>query len=430
MTKQRDLKALIRQRMSRTGESYLTARRHVLHSAAPSSYVLHGGLHPESAALANSFANRGVDNPLTGRPIDEATILGVGGGLGAGYILWEFDDGARRTVTTGFRNQWQYPQRWFVKVAARLGIEAELLETAGPKKAADQLDRALADGSPIVAAISAADIGYWHMPPDLSGWLGYPVVVYGRTGDGRFLVDDRNRKTLTVAPDTLAAARGRITSYKNRLLVADPAAIELDTDTFVAAVRTGIEDHLEHLGSSSASFSLPAFRKWSTMLVGDGPKAWPTVFADGRGLLGALVSTVEAVDSVGILGGNLRSLYADFCASAGPWIDRDLTNAAEAYRRAASAWTRVAEVAHQVTSVQTIVRLDGERRDAVADGDAGAARARAAAERSHELLASDETGLSGSDRTELFAALAGAISAAAEAENVARSALAHDVAPT
>ncbi len=430
MTTQRDLKALIRARMGRTGEAYTTARRNVLASAPPSSYVLRGGLHPESAALANSLAAQGVHNPLTGRPVDEATVLGVGGGLGAGYILWEFDNSRHRAVTTGFRNQWQYPQRWFTKVCARLDVAAELRETTGPKKAAGHLDQALADGEPVVAAISAADIGYWHLPPDLSGWFGYPVVVYGRRDDGRFLIDDRNRGTLTVTPEDLAAARGRITSYKNRLLVTEPTEIDLDTDTFVAAVRTGIEDHLEHLGSRSASFSLPAFRKWATMLEGDRAKAWPTVFADGRGLLAALVTTVEAVDPAGILGGNLRSLFAEFCAAAGPWIGRDLADAVAGYRQAAAAWARVAEIPLQVPTVQSIVTLDRERRKAVADGDTGAARARAAADRSQELMASDDTGLSDGDRAELFATLADAVTTAAEAEVGARAALAAGFAST
>ena len=36
-------------------------------------------------------------------------VLGVGGGLGAGYILWEFEAHHTPTLVLGFRNQWQYP---------------------------------------------------------------------------------------------------------------------------------------------------------------------------------------------------------------------------------------------------------------------------------------------------------------------------------
>lgn len=428
MTKQRQLKTRIRERMAKTGESYLTARRHVLNgifsTAAPSAEYQHfGGVHPETAALANCFANRGVFNPLTSEPVGEAAILGIGGGLGAGYILWEFDEGDRRVVTTGFRNQWQYPQRWMAKVCARLGIPAEVVETSGPSKAVAQLDDALGDGTPVVAAISAADIGYWHMPADMSGWMGYPVVVYGRSDAGDYLVDDRGRAGLTVTPETLAAARGRISSYKNRLLVTDPAATEVDADTFRAATLAGIDDHIEHLSSKSSSFSIPAFAKWSKMMTAEKAKGWPTVFSDDGGLLGALVSTVEAIDDVGILGGDLRGLFADFCGEAGEWLDLDLSEAAEAYRVAAARWADVAAVPMEIASVAAVVEADRDRRAAVTAGDAGAAEAKEAADRSTDLLAADSTGLSQSGRTELFTLIGDRLADAVESEQAALAAL-------
>jgi hypothetical protein len=39
---------------------------------------------PETATLANVLANQGVVSGLTGEPLTEAAILGIGGGLGAG----------------------------------------------------------------------------------------------------------------------------------------------------------------------------------------------------------------------------------------------------------------------------------------------------------------------------------------------------------
>lgn len=76
MTRQRQLKALIRSRMDRTGETYMVARRHVLNARTDSEYELRGGLNPEVASLANAFANRGITDPATGEPISEALVLG------------------------------------------------------------------------------------------------------------------------------------------------------------------------------------------------------------------------------------------------------------------------------------------------------------------------------------------------------------------
>jgi hypothetical protein len=419
MTQQRQLKALIRLRMDKTGEAYMVARRHVLNSRPGSKYVLRGGVHPESAACANTFANRGIDDPSTGEPIGEAMVVGIGGGLGAGYILWEFKDGDRRAVTTGFRNQWQYPDRWCAKTCERLGVRVEIHETTGPQKAADRLDRALDEGIPVIAFVSAGDLSYWHLPPDESGWWGYPIVVYAKEGD-HYLVDDRNRGTLSISGEALAAARGRIPTYKHRLVIADPAATELDTDTFSTAVRQGIAEQIEHLSAASQSFSIPAFAKWAKMLTSTtNAKAWPRVFADGRGLLGALVSTYEGIDPIGILGGNLRGLYAEFLDRAGDVLQHDMSSAADAYRSAASAWDRVAEVCLDVPEVSAVVDADRARRAAVGRGDAGQGDAADAARRSKRTLQDESLALEPDAMATLFGRMAGALNEAVTAEKAA-----------
>lgn len=419
MTRQKQLKALVRSRMEKTGESYMVARRHVLNSRPPTEYVLRGGVHPETAACANAFGNRGLDDPTTGRPVTEALMLGIGGGLGAGYILWQFEEGDRRVVTTGFRNQWQYPQRWYARVAERLGVDVEILETGGERKAAAQLNAALDEGTPVVVFVSAADLPYWGLSAEESGWWGYPIVVYGREEE-RYLVDDRNGARLSVAAEDLARARARIPSYENRLVVMDPAATELEADTLTAGVLAGLGDQIEHLSAGSSSFSIPAFAKWAKMLVSTtDAKGWPQVFADQRGLLGALVSTVESVDEVGILGGNLRDLYADFLGEAGRILGTDLADPAAAYRAAARAWADLGEVCRRVPAVGAVVEADRERRRAVEAGDRGLEEAARWARRANELLAAGQPGLGGVEMLELFAEMSAAVEAAVQAERQA-----------
>ncbi len=184
----------------------------------------------------------------------------------------------------------------------------------------------------------------------------------------------------------------------------------------VATNVGGLADQVDHLSSSSASFGLAAFDKWAKMLTASSAKAWPTVFGDGRSLLGALVSTVEAIDEVGLLGGNLRDLYARFCREAGPVIGADLDGPGDAYQRASEAWAGVVEVVGRVETVGAVVDADRRRRQAVTRGDAGSADARAAAEASEDLLAADETGLDPGARADLFAEMSDAIGNAAAAE--------------
>ena len=422
MTRQKNLKSVIRSRMERTGEKYMVARRHVLNTRPHSEYELRGGIHPETSACANAFANRGIEDPFTGQPITEAIVLGVGGGLGAGYILWEFKATKghdRKAVVIGFRNQWQYPDRWYSKVCERLGVAVEIHETTSAANARERLDRALDEGIPAIAFVSAADLPYWHLPSEESGWWGYPITIYGRDDD-RYLVDDRNHGRLTISAEELAGARSRIPSYKNRLVVADPAASELDEEHLVSGIRGGLEEQIEHLSSKSTSFSLPAFTKWARMLTNtNNAKAWPKVFADGSGLARALVSVDQAIDDRGVPGGSLRGLYADFLDQAGASIDVDLAEPANAYREAARTWADVAMTCRGVDVVGKVAEENQRRRRAVERGDSGIDGSARAAIAIQDALASPDTTVEVDDIADLFADLAAAVDSAVTAEQAA-----------
>jgi hypothetical protein len=343
MTARKHLKQLVRDRMRKTGERYTVARRHVvdggsspLSSSTP--WELRGGVHGDTAALANVLANLGVVAPHTGEPLSEAMVLGVGGGLGAGYILWEFDalPFRPRVLTLGFRRLWQYPDRWMRGTAARLGLHADVHETGGAKGAAAALDAQLERGLPAIAWIDTQTLGHRFEPPWRSGYGGEPLIVYGRDGD-EYAIDDRSAARVTVTADRLAAARARVGSYRHRLVTIDPDRIDLD---LVPAVEEGLRLQVEHLGETSDSFSLPAWRKWARMTTDPrNRKGWPTVFADGRGV-GSLRASIYTGAAHGA---NLRGMYADFLDEATELLGRDL--ASEAWRTSADAWDRIVDAA-------------------------------------------------------------------------------------
>jgi hypothetical protein len=271
-------------------------------------------------------------------------VLGIGGGLGAGYILWEFESRGGAILVLGFRNRWQYPDRWMRAVVDRLAVPARLLETGGARTAARQLDEALAAGRPALATIDRESIGYWHLPSEMEGRGGYPVVVYALDGD-LVHVDDRFAAPRTVPREVLDAARARVGSYRHRLCVIEPARDELPVELLRDAVRAGLADAAEHLTADSDSFGLPAWRKWARMMTGSAAKAWPRVFASGRGLASALVSTYEGVQPVGSYGGHLRGLYADFLDEAAALLeDPALSERAAAWRDAAARWQALADL--------------------------------------------------------------------------------------
>ena len=376
MTAKKHLKARVRARMAKTGESYVTAHRHVVGERAPGAtdhgYRLRGGLHPDTAGVANVLAHHGVVAEHTGEPLSEAMVLGIGGGLGAGYILWEFESRGGAILVLGFRNRWQYPDRWMKAVLERLAVPAVHLETGGARTAARQLDEALAAGRPTLATIDRQSIGYWHLPPEMEGRGGYPVVVYALSG-GLAHIDDRTLAPRTVERSVLDAARARVGSYKNRLCVIEPDRDELPVELLRDAVRAGLADAAEHLGSSSDSFGLPAWRKWARMMTGSGAKAWPRVFASGRGLAGALLSAYEGIQPVGSDGGHLRGLYADFLDEAAALLeDPALSDRATAWREAATRWQALADLALPEGRLRELL---AEVHSAVVEGDDAAAPA-------------------------------------------------------
>jgi hypothetical protein len=398
MTTDQAFKRIVRARMAKTGERYAAARRTLIEGAAdghrgeptdraatPSGYRMRGGLHPETATLANVLANQGVVSGLTGKPLTEAAILGISGGLGAGYILWEFKSRGGPILTLGFLNHWQYPSRWTDKALARLGIESDVHETSGAKGAREALDARLAAGLPVITLVDLQSIGTWGLPDALSGYDGLFVVVFGRDADGAYLVDDRGRSPFRVSPAVMAAARGRIGSFEHRIVTLRTTPGPIAAERLREAMRAGLEDQVDHLRSRSDSFSLPAWRKWGRLMTDHrNAKGWPRVFADGHGLFGALLAVLEGVDGqAGASGGHRRELYAASLDEAAIALDTPaLGEAARAWRVAADQWEELADAAvppdlegaaEAVEAVETL-------HEAVMAGEPGRSRVAAAAE--------------------------------------------------
>jgi hypothetical protein len=395
MTRTKQLKARVRARMARTGERYAVARAHVVGAAhgeesavVDLGWALRGGTDPDTAALANVLAHRGVTGP--DGPLSEPLLLVAGGGLGAGYILWEFTHDDSRIVTLGFTHSWQYFDRRLATTVDRLGLDAAWSRTSGTARAATQLADALAAGDPAIVWPDRFHVGYWNLPDFLDGQGGHPVVAYAVSG-GRVHVDDRTLAPLTVATADLDRARARVGSYQNAMLVVRSADAVVPADRMRTAVLAGLRATVDQLGGTSTSFALPAWRKWSRLLVDPrAAKGWPTVFADRRGLLRALAGVWEAVEPAGMDGGHLRGLFADGLEeAAGVLAEPGFAAEAQRWREIAEQWHALAETAlpDDVPAIARLRDLTATVTGAVAEGDVGAAERAAAAEELWQLRA-------------------------------------------
>lgn len=308
-----------------------------------SPYPTRPGCHPDTAGLCNLLAFQGVLAPHTGAPYTEAMLLGVGGGLGMGYILWEFEAHDARILVTAFRNNWQYPVKFMRNLCDRLRIPLCLKETGGEKAASGHLRGALARVRPALVWVDLAGLPYRFYPSQMSGHSWHVVTVLGvDDATGEVLVDDRSAQPFRVAGPEFAAARARIGSVKNRLMTFEaPDAPDLEQ-----AILAGIRDCVGHLSGPSDSFSLPALQKWARLITdGKNAKGWGTVFADRRGLFGALRSLYESVAPIGPDGGSLRALYADFLDEASTVTRPALRQVAPLYRALARDWIALGDAA-------------------------------------------------------------------------------------
>src|SRR5918999_4437227 len=159
----------------------------------PTSYRQFGGTHPQTAALTNVLAARQVVAPHTGAPFSEAMILGISGGLGIGYILWEFEEHRGQHDATvlvlAFQNNWQYTDRYFEAACQRLGLRFSMPTTGSPRLAARALHEALAGSRPVIAWVDGASMPYLQLPESMRGHFAHVVVACGMAGED-VLIDD------------------------------------------------------------------------------------------------------------------------------------------------------------------------------------------------------------------------------------------------
>jgi len=78
----------------------------VLSLCAPRLRELVRELTTNFQTVKNTLAALSVKAPHTGKPFTEEMLLGIGGGLGMGYILWEFKKHDSAILAMAFQNKW------------------------------------------------------------------------------------------------------------------------------------------------------------------------------------------------------------------------------------------------------------------------------------------------------------------------------------
>ena len=208
MTTQSDFKARVRERMSRTGERYAAARAVLIAQALPRppaptthvqllpGYERVGGIHAESAALANVLRQAGVVAPHTGRPFEESFLFGLAGGIGFMYFAFEYAN-TLPMLTVTLRSD-SYPDAFVRRGLERSGATLEWHETGSATVAARHLDQAL-------AGRAGRDLRHRPVQPavvrhaDRVPRVHAPLCCCRGRSDGLVALDDRAALPLLIA---------------------------------------------------------------------------------------------------------------------------------------------------------------------------------------------------------------------------------------
>ena len=427
MTKDRDLKTKIRARMAKTGERYAAARANFVGSSDPAAdWRSLRGAHAETTGLARLMSAAGIVAPHTGAPPGEALLLGLGGGLGGAYFVFEYK-GMPPTfyVATRCYPQYAYGADFVTRAASRLGVVLEVTQTTSRVAAARQL-RDRVTGAPTLAWLDRNALP-WATGIMTMGTAPH-VVVISAVDDDVATVHDTAGHAYRLPHAELATARAGLAREKHRLVTlrpAPPAKIDL-----AAATREAIADCCAELAGRTkhkqfaGNFGIAGFAKWTALVESNDKKAWPRVFAGGAALWSALASGAYWIDLAGTGGGAFRPLYARFLDEAATITGTPtLREAAEAYRALGTAWSDLAAamLPRELPLLSATRAALDDQTTAAAAGDLDAlARAR---DRLRQLRTRADTGELDAHAADLRAALASRLRSIVAQETAAAAAL-------
>jgi hypothetical protein len=352
MTRQRNFKLLVRERMKTAGERYAAARRFVLADRAADGSPHFAGSVPGATALRVLLAHAGLRDPKSKAPLSEAMAFGIAGGVGIGVFSFFYEKENFASFYVAGRHSWHDSETYFKAAAARLGLETEILESSGAKAAEKQLRNALKNG-PAALWVDMTHLPYRGMPESWSGGGYHLVTIYGiDDAAGTASIGDLADEPISLPLADLALARGRIKKDKHRLLQLKPAKKAPD---FAAALRSGLAAcalGLEGAGApkqAKRNFSLDSLSLWADRLVSTNSKdseRWERVFAPGKRMWTGLLFLHLFAEHYGSGGGLGRPLMADFLAESAEHLRAPaLAAASERYAALGKNWSDLADAA-------------------------------------------------------------------------------------
>ena len=336
--------------MSRTGESYTTAHRHITsRTTAPSDRAQIPGVVPGYSAFgAEEHGPSALSRHLLGQAgldLSEPLVCGLGGGIGFLYAVFEYKSVPYPLLTIVAQH---HPQPWFEAVTDHLGVTTETITSASERTALTKLDASLDSGRPALIVVGRGLMPWHSGVSEIEAADAYPVVVAGRV-DSEYLIDDVDPDPRRIGRDQLGAAwaahrKGRfgLTTVQNL-----PEPVDLPAATRAALLTT--TKHLTgpvlgnyfdvNMGLSGMAKLVTELRDTTTKTGWARRFSSPTAFELGMSRLADCLTWQHTAP------GGTRPIYARFLTEAASITGLDLHPAAMTAARSGEVWTQIADLA-------------------------------------------------------------------------------------
>ncbi len=331
------------------------------------------GIHPPTAVFTKFLEYKGIENPLTNQPYSEASLLGIGGGLGAGVILFHFKQLPYPMLLLGFRNQWNDTKAFLRNLSDRFHFKVQFQQFNESKSAQKALQDTLKQNKLAIVWVDKACLPYRELPGSLKGYINHQVAVYARDGRlWRLYLDDLSSKPIEVGEKTFTTARANL-SQNNFLMMVFENAENLNAQTLREAITRGIQDCSTQLTLPLKTIGVSALEAWAEKLNDHcDHQGWPHVLDKQKSLFPVLHQIYELITLDGTEGFALRKLYSDFLQEAAGYLNNPRLNAvAGQYLQLSSRWANLAENALP-SNVPAFVRIKSllkKKYQAYQDGD-------------------------------------------------------------
>ena len=307
----------------------------------------YSGIHPPTAALQKILQIKNIQNPVTGEPFSEALLLGIGGGLDIGYILYQFSYLPHPMLILGFRNQWNNTRAFIENLTTRLSLDVLWQDFSEQKAAQEALQESIKNGNPTLVWVDKASLPYREMEKSYKGQFNHQVVVYAR--DGRLwqmYVDDLSTQLIKIREKDLTAARATL-PQNNFLMMAVNGSQGFQTQELREAILEGIRECSSQLNNPMKTVGVSSLDYWAEKFSHQNDtQGWPSVFQDPRDLFFALRTMYTTIKLDGSEGYALRRLYSDFLHECAGYLGNPGLNAvAGQYLQLSNHWASLAESA-------------------------------------------------------------------------------------